>query len=334
MSMTLFKRKLSAITFAENQVRTLELPRNYAMRHLSLWLDAVVTLAGGSAGNPKDSCPAQLIKRIEVVRDGSETIKSIDFETLHRLTHMRYGTRPKIDSLPAGFADIASEPVEVHARLDFAMPKAFRPIDTMLDASRATTLSLIVTFGAAADIMDDDYDGTVTVNSAQLNVSTCEMMNVPADLVFNDFKERPIQQQVSAASSNLQVDIPVGNYYRGFLIKTSRNGVPSNSILNEMTLKSGTKIFALLNAEQLQFDNRLDAELETPVANDTVNRKYLEQVLDGYYYLDLASDGRLMESLATRGMSSLEFEFDVNNPGSNTDYINIFPEEIVLAAVK
>ncbi len=332
-----FRRKLAPIDFAANQVRSLELPRNYALRHLDLWLDGTATIAAAAtAGTPRDSSPAQLIKRIEIIRDGSETIKAIDFETLHRLTQRRYGVRPRIDSLPSGFAQITAEPVECHARLNFAMwPGHFRPMDTMLDASRAVTLHLQVTFGAAADIMDDAFDGTVTVASVQLKTQTLEAMEVPADWRFNDFKEHLLQKQVTAAATEFTFpNLRNGNYYRGFTIVTRRNNVPSNSILNELTLKSGTKVFAKVEAEHLQFSNRLDSQVEFPVANDSVNRVYLENVATGYYYLDLCPDGRLMESLATAPLSSLEFVMDVNAPGGNTDYVYIYPEELVLAPIK
>ena len=334
--MQAFRRKLNPLTYAENQVRSLELPRNFCLRHLSLWIDGTVTLEAGSAGTPRDSSPAQLIKRIEIIRDGSETIKAIDFETLHRLTQRRYGVRPRIDSLPAGFAAIADEPIECHARLNFAMwPGHFRPVDTMLDCSRCTTLHMVVTFGADLDIMDDDYDGTCVTTGVQLKTATLEAANVPADWVFNDFKEHFLQKQVTAAATDFEFpNLANGNFYRGFTIKTTRAGVPSNAILNEITLKSGTRVFAKLVADQLQFDNRIDSGVEMPVANDSVNRVYLESIATGYYYIDLCPDGRLMESLATRGLSSLEFVMDVNDPGANTDYVFIYPEEMVLAPVK
>ncbi len=334
--MQVFRRRLSPLVFAASQQRTLELPRNYCMRSLNLWLDGTVTLATGTAGGPKDSCPSQLVSRIEIVRDGSETIKSIDLETLHRLTQRRYGVRPRIDSLPAGFAAIADEPVEVHARLDFAMwPGHYRPIDTMLDASRCTTLQMMVTFGAALDIMLPTYNGTVTVPSMQLNVETIEMTEVPKEYLFNDFKEHRLQKQVTAAQNDFEIgDLANGNYYRGFTIKTTRNGMPSNAVINEITLKSGTKVWNKVKAEQLQFENRIDYQLELPSANDTINSEYLTNIMTGYYYVDLCPDGRLMESLFTGNLSSLEFVFDVNNPAANTDYIFIYPEEIVLAPVK
>lgn len=335
--MQAFRRKLNPLTFAENQPRSLELPRNFCMRHLSLWLDGEATIAGGAtAGTPRDSSPAQLIKRIEIVRDGSETLKAIDFETLHRLTQRRYRTRPRIDSLPAGFGAIADEPIECHARLNFAMwPGHFRPVDTMLDCSRCTTLHMIVTFGAAADIMDSDFDGTVSVSGVQLKTATLEMANVPADWIFNDFKEHVLQKQVTAAADDFEFpNLANGNFYRGFTIKTTRDGIPTDGIIKEITLKSGTRVFAKLVAEQLQFDNRIDSGVEMPVANDSIDRVYLERILTGYYYIDLCPDGRLMESLATKGLSSLEFVMNVNDPGANTDYVFIYPEELVLAPVK
>ena len=93
----------------------------------------VDTSAGASAGTPKDSCPAQLISNIMVRANGRDVIKNIDFETLHRLTQMRHGTRPRIDSLPAGYAELSNQAVDVHAMIDFAMWNAVKPVDTLFD---------------------------------------------------------------------------------------------------------------------------------------------------------------------------------------------------------
>lgn len=335
--MQVFRRRLGIKNFDSGQQSTLELPRNYALRHLDLLLEATATLAGTpSAGNPLDSCPAGLIQRIEIVRDGSETIKAIDFETLHRLTQRRYRTRPVIDSLPAGYANIADEPVKAHARLNFAMwPGHVRPIDTMLDASRTATLHMIVTWGTAADLMTPDYDGTPTVTAVTLKTSTSEMRAIPPDWTFSDFKEHVLSKTVIAADTEFQFpNLANGNWYRGFTIVAKRNGLPSDLIINEITLKSGSKVFSKLKADQMQMTNRLDTATELPVANDTVNRKYLEGVQTGYYYIDLCPDGRLNEALPSANLSSLELVFDVNNPGANTDKLYVYPEELVLAPIK
>lgn len=335
--MQVFRRRLGIKNFDSGQQSTLELPRNYALRHLDLLLEATATLAGGAAaGGPRDSCPAGLIQRIEIVRDGSETIKAIDFETLHRLTQRRYRTRPVIDSLPAGFGAIADEPLKAHARLNFAMwPGHVRPIDTMLDASRTATLHMIITWGTAADLMISTYDGTVAVASVTLKTSTCEMRAIPPDWTFSDFKEHVLSKTVIAADTEFQFpNLANGNWYRGFTIRAERNDLPSDSIINEITLKSGSKVFTKLKADQMQMTDRLDSSNELPVANDTVNRKYLEGVQTGYYYIDLCPDGRLNEALPTRNLSSLELVFDVNNPGANTDKLYVYPEELVMAPVK
>jgi hypothetical protein len=329
MSMTAFRRKLAPLTFAAGQRSTLELPRNYCLRHLDLLLSGALTVTQTTAGTAKDSNPAQLINRIEIVRDGSETIKSLDFEALHRLTQFRCGVRPRIDGLATTGA-VTAEPVDVHARLFFAMSnRYYRPIDTMLDASRATTLHLHVTWGQLLDIFTSDFVGTVAATTVPtLKTSTYEMMNVPIDLKFNDFKEHVIQKQVTAASTTFQVPIPVSNRFVGFMIVTRRNGNPSDLILNSITLKSGTRVFAFVDALDMQMINRIDYSLENYKSTTSA---FLENLTTGYYYLDLCPDGRLMEALNTAGLSSLEFELNVNSPGANTDYVYIYPEELLLA---
>lgn len=332
--MKVLERELGTIDYVANQTRTLQLPRNYAYRKIYLKLEAQVDVAGATAGNPKDSCPAQLISSIELRANGRDVIKRIDFETLHRLTQMRYGVRPFIDSLPSGFAVQSNVVVGAHAILDFEMWRAAKPIDTLLDSAGLATLDLIVTFGAGANIMTDAFNGTITVDSATLYVSSLEAVGVPAGTMFMLNKEYQIRSQVNAASTNHQINLPVGNNYRSIVLKTHSNGVQVDTILNNIQLKAGTEVFKNRTARLLQCDNRVELGMEVPEDNGSagaVDHYYQETTLEGYYLLEFVKDGRLTEMLNTGKLSSLELLLDVSHPGT-TDFIDVYPCEVVIPA--
>ncbi len=334
--MKVLEREIGTITYVAGQTRTLQLPRNYAYRKLYLSLDAQLDVAAASAGTPKDSCPAQLISSIEIRANGRDVIKRIDFETLHRLTQMRYGVRPYIDSLPSGFGVQNDVAVVAHAILDFEMWRAVRPIDTLLDSAGLATLEMIVTFGAGSDVFNDAFDGTVNVDSATLSVSALEAVGVPAGTKFMLNKEYQIRSQVNAASTNHQIQIPVGNMFRSFVLKTHSDGVQVNTILDNIQLKAGTEVFKNRTAFLLQRDNRVELGLDVPeVAGSAgaIDHYYLENVLEGYYLLEFVKDGRLTEALDTSRLSSLELSLDVNNPGT-VDVIDIYPVELVQPAIE
>ena len=122
--MKILEREIGSIEYAENQTRTLPLPRNYAYRCLDLILIAKIERAAGSEGEAKDSAPAQLIKNIVIRANGRDVVKNYDMETLHRLNQMRHRTRPFIDSEGlSGFGIIATPGTvhQVHARIDYEM---------------------------------------------------------------------------------------------------------------------------------------------------------------------------------------------------------------------
>lgn len=333
--MKVLEREIGTIQYVAGQTRTLPLPRNYAYRKLYLKLGAEITLAAGSAGQVKDSNPAQLIQSIEIRANGRDVIKRIDMETLHRLCQLRYGVRPWINSMPSGFGAVADEVCGIHAVIDFEMWRAVRPIDTLLDSAGLATLELIVTFGAGTDTMTDAYDGTA-VATATLYVSSLEAVGVPAGTKFMLNKEYQIRSQVNAASTNHQIMIPVSNMFRSFVLKTHSDGVQVNTILNNIQLKAGTEVFKNRLAGLLQCDNRLECGIAVPevlASAAAVDHFFLEHILDGYYLLEFVKDGRLTECLDTSRLSSLELLLDVNNPGT-VDMIDVYPVELVQPAIE
>ena len=333
--MKVLEREIGTIQYVAGQTRTLPLPRNYAYRKLYLKLGASITLAGGSAGQVKDSNPAQLIQSIEIRANGRDVIKRIDLETLHRLCQLRYGVRPWINSMPTGFGAVSDEVCGIHAIIDFEMWRAVRPIDTLLDSAGLATLELIVTFGAGTDTMTDAYNGTA-VATGTLYVSSLEAVGVPAGTKFMLNKEYQIRSQVNAASNNHQIMIPVSNMFRSFVLKTHSDGVQVNTILNNIQLKAGTEVFKNRLAGLLQCDNRLECGIAVPevvASAAAVDHFFLEHILDGYYLLEFVKDGRLTECLDTSRLSSLELLLDVNNPGT-VDMIDVYPVELVQPAIE
>lgn len=342
--MKILERELGSIDFAENQTRTLPLPRNYAYKSLQLKLVATLyRAAGATAGDPKDCCPAQLVKNIMIRANGRDVIKNYDMESLHRMNQLRWSTRPHVSF--AGFAGHAAILVgaavelTVHAQIDFAMWRSLRPIDSLLDSAGLATLEMIVTWGTGDDTMTDAYDpaaGGVTVSDATLYVASQEYVGVPAGTRFITNKEYMIRSQVTAISARHQIQLPVSNMYRAFILKTHSDGVQVNTILNTITLQSGTEVFKYRHGPFLQMDNRLEVNLEVPEVNGSaaaVDHYFLEHVLEGYYLLEFCKDGHLTEALDTNKLSSMELILDVAHPGTN-DFIDIYPAEMIMPPVQ
>lgn len=338
--MKILEREIGSLTYVANQTRTLPLPRNYAYRSLDLLLICQLDREAGSEGGPKDCCPAQLIKNIMIRANGRDVIKNYDMETLHRLSEQRHGVRPYIYAADfLGFGAKTNSVLKVHARIDFEMWKAIRPIDTLLDSAGLATLEMIVTFGTGLDVMNDTFDGaSVTVDEAVLYVSSVEAVGVPPGTAFMSNKEYMIRSQVNAASNKHQIQLPVANLYRSLVIKTHSDGEQTDNILpfsltnqNTITLQSGTEVFKYRIAGGLQASNRLDYEMQVPErmgAGAAMNHELQEFLQEGYYILEFVKDGRLTECLDTSKLSSLELILDVAHPGTD-DFIDVYPVELI-----
>jgi hypothetical protein len=342
--MKLHRRYLGQINYAASATRTLPIPRNYALVALDVHLICKLSREAGSEGAPKDCAPAQLIKNLTVKANGSDTIKSLDMETLHRHNEITYGVRPFISADAwLGFGAKTNEVLEVTARIPFAMPRAIKQIDTLLDTPAMSSLDLIVTFGVGLDTMNDTFDGaSVTVTDCVVHVTAVEYLGVAAGSKFMIYNQWVKQKEVTATTNRFQVKLPVGNVYRGFLIKAHSDGDQVNTILpwsltalNEIKLQSGTEVYLAMLAGILQAQNRLTQQIQVPeLITDAaaVNHSLLENGLLGYYYIDFCRDGRLSEALDTRVLSDLEFMLGVASVGT-ADFIEVYADELMLPAI-
>lgn len=346
--MKILEREVQGLEFAANQTRTIQLPRNYAYRKLNLTLIAhLYREAGATGGGAKDSAPAQLVRNIQIRANGRDVIKNYDMESLHRINEICHGVRPHINCDGwAGYAVILvgdKIEVSVSAYIDFEMWRAIRPVDTLLDSAGLATLEMIVTWGTGNDTMNDAYDPAgngVTVDAAQLFVSTVESVGVPAGSPFMTNKEYMIRSQVTAVNNRHQIQLPVSNLYRHLILKTHSDGNQVDTILpftlaaqNTITLQAGTEVFKYRMAGALKNDNRLDCELQVPElltqgAAAPIDHRLTEYSMPGYYLLEFCKDGRLTECLDTARLSQLELILDVANPGT-LDFVDVYPCELI-----
>ena len=353
--MKLHKRYLGCMNWpGANQMRSFEIPRNYALVALEFELVADLTRTATSAdgGGPKDSAPAQLIQSLDLIANGSDTIRHMDFETLHRKNEQQFGVRPRIYAEEwSGYADAADKVLKVAARMSFAMPKAIKQPDTLLDTAAMSSLDLAVTWGAGLDTMNDTWPGTgtvpvVTVNDAKLHITAIEYIGAAADQTYALWKESWKRKQVTAVDNAFQIKLPygAGMNYRSILIKTHSDGdqvdtiLPYNglAILNKITLKSGTETYLYEIAQLLQVQNRLANAMQIPERTGSaaaLNHRLQELVQEGYYYIDFCRDGRLSEMLDTSFLSDFELVLEVANPGTN-DFIDVYYDHLFLPPKK
>ncbi len=323
------ERELGERNFVAGQTCGYELPRNYSLDRLKFRLTATLSReVGVAAGAPMDLSGAQLIKRIEVRKNGREVLKAFDAETLMRLNEIRYGTPPHISFTDTwdGF-DVQSEiPFILDFQIDFGMWRALQRFDTLLDTTwrgGITTLDLVITWGQLNDVMTTAYDPAGAGVSADVTpvVSVAAEEYIDPDAVPGEYaenREYGIRKVITATDPKMQHKFNIGNRFRSFVLKTYADGVQRNDILNNVKIMTGSNVLKNRVALALREENKLHLGLETMPA--------------GYYLLEFCPDGHLTRAINTLGMSDLTCEMDVAKQGTLCT-VEIFPVELVKVPV-
>lgn len=314
-------REYGEATYANNGRATILLPRDYAQVDILVELYAsIITDIGTTAATYLDVAPAQLLKHIEIRANGRDVIKSLDFEGLVRLTHLRYGTEPNNTVLDATQDETVSH--YLYGLIPFAMWRSVKPFDTLFNSKPLTTFEAILTWGTMADCFDagETYDSTYSVNEAIVYLSGKEAVGLAPDAVLPVNKEATTESTVTATATEKKIQL---NYakdlqYRTLVLRTTLDYKVSNAMLNNIKLQSGGVIFFNLNAR------RDRARYKTIYG--------LESIPTGYYVIDFSEDGRLFDSLDTSGLSSLDLILDVT-ASADTDRIKVYTTEIITPTV-
>lgn len=315
-------RHVGTLAYVANGSRSVDMPRKNLYRNIILELEGSVAITdvttppvnytGGAHENA-----FRAVKRLELIANGRDTIKSIPMQALAMKNLFMRGVRclhvaPGLTAATHPFGGVITVPL--------ASPRAVRQIDTLLNTGQLSTLELRATFGDYLDMVSTAPTAyTIATFDASLKVGLDETIRLDQrPEAFMTYKELYVEKQISGATSSFQILLGVGNKYRGFMIECESDGEMVDTILNKVTLKSGTDIYYQQEEDMIRGKNIQDL-----LGN--------VEALTGYYYVDFVPEGRLVDSLDASFLSQLEFELDVNAPGT-LDYVRIYPDEIVIPA--
>lgn len=327
MSQQVRRRHQKNIQYEANNKMSESLGRGMVYRELYLRLTGKVDDPTNAAATIGIGDEWACVKRIEIIANNTDVLRSLSGNQLWRLDKCLYGICPPITpAIGAGSADPAFDSCLC---LPFWMPKSVRPIDTALDARELSDLKIEVTWG---DHLDVSSTATGWITEPVIEVHSLESFNVKGP--FSQWRVYNIQKEITADNPQFQVILPVGPMYRAFLFNTVDGGKEADDILNNVKIKSGTTIFADVPAELLrQIDTGFKCGVLTPYDSgagnyDTLRRGTTYNNDCSWYYYDHVTDGFLTECIDTLGYSEFELELDVS-VGAGTTYINIMPLQII-----
>ena len=323
MAQEVRRRKHVTVAYSANNKVSEQLSRGMIFRQLMLNLSGTITTAAAGDNDAADVRKAGewgVVQRIDVVANGSDVIKSMSGESLWWLNRFLFGEPPEESALIGGTSD--DPPFDSTLILPFWMPRSIKPFDTALDARRLSDLRVEITWGDQNDILAPAGASAFAVPPT-LDVYALESFNPPGNVSFNQWRTWTIEETITAASTEHQVKLPVGHIYRGFLINTHSDAVDVATIIKNVKLRSGTTVFADLSEEILKAEY-----VQMNGIRPAPTRRATKSSDDGWYMLDLVTDGRLSEGVDTLGFSELELVFDVDAPGT-TDKLVIYPQQII-----
>lgn len=327
MAQQVRRRKHTSVEFSANNKVSKDLKRGMVIRHLMLRLTGRPTLtnANNTAANTQRGSGWGVVKRIDIVANGSDVIRSISGEALWWYNYLMTGNRPPITST-IGDATTANPTIDMALILPFWMPNALRSMDTALDTRQLSDLKIEVTWGTYTDV---NSAATAWTSNPTLEVYALESFNVAGP--FSQTRFYTIEKTITASNSNEQIKLPVGPMYRGFMIHTTDAGVDDGDIINNIQLKSGTTVFQDIEYSIARDEMVITQKLLRDVDGGYGTIKYQPSTssdLNGWYWLELVTDGYMSEAIDTLGFSEFELELDVTIGGGATK-IEVFPLQVI-----
>ena len=310
--MQLFHRKLPQLSFSENNTVSIDLPRNYPYHRIVCRLSGTFTIGTAAATALLDRNPLGIIKKLEIIANGKDTIKSLTGKDLYNISNVNWRTAPTLT--PTGIT-VAGHAFVAEFTIDFARPSGKQPIDTLLNSAGLATFQLSVDWGDGEDIVTYDTTTTGAFTNTVIDLTAVESIGGGGNTKFLLNKEYPIEQEVSATASEFQIDLPVGNTYSRLLIQTTDAGVRQSDIINTISLQSGQEKFFVMKGADVQAQNKMMYQAESWPA--------------GLYVVDFAPYGSLADVLNVSKANSLELVLDVTK-GAGTTLVRVIPQEIII----
>ena len=300
--MSKIKRQIANEAVTLGQPITINLPRNYAYRGLTLRLAGSLTGTGGDgAGTSFEAGCLKLISKVSIRRNGKDTIMDLTGEEIFLMNQVLYGCVPQITNTTGAIA--ANVAVNALVKIPFENILGIKKFDTLMQSVGLSSLDMVIEIASSAGVCIDGGTTVFTVGTTTftLNVASDEESGAE-NFVFGDIRMYKAQSvPVTGASSSFQIKpLSVGNMYKGFLLITKDTGTAGeldSTIIDNIKLKSGVEVFIDQKANSIREEMKIERSIETLKA--------------GVYYIDLMPDGRLNQCLDVRpetGRQSLEFD--------------------------
>ena len=286
---TTIKRRLASPAYSAGVRNTTALDRDGVLQALNVRVQFnVVTTATAPVGALWQTL-SRLIRRLEVVVNGADTVVSMDGPHLASRAHIETGVRAMGMDATVSLATSTTTAYDVTIPVEFFLRNNRRPDDCALDLRQVQQATLGITWGDQTDLF-------TTPNGATITGATCE---VEAVYIINEdpkasyFTRALDMMTISNPSSNANLAILMDRgsnlWWKSFHLASLRNQVfATNIITSDMRVVAGSLTYRNVSPQLNQA---------------SVIRDYCVP------YAELPSSERI-------------YRFDFTNLGQNTTLIN------------
>jgi len=344
------QRKLQALTFAENQILSRDLPRDTVLKSIQFRLSGSVVTTFGSGTPVADAFSTfdNIIPRIDIIVNGGRTVKSVRphmMRMMQLLLNKNPGERASsaaasaaTDNFPTadgGFAygsttnyTTARETIIVpfeHIFCDIGLGREL----TWLNLKGVASAEARLTTAAFTALLGYGNTAPVTYSSStfQIDIITREAQDIPPEMAFSDWKQTTKDVPFASETIDYPIDINRGNLLSELFLLT-RNGaagsattatgkVASNLVLTKLAFKiNGQTDIKGSDFKALQAENRTDFGINAAFASNV-------SVYDGMALMSFLARKDLSTALSLRPPMVDNAQLVVSsNSAANVSYTN------------
>lgn len=308
---------LSPIPFDSGNQRSIEIPRSFPYREFFLRLVGSVTVGVANSTNTADDYPLQLISRVDVLGDGRRQLASMTGQQFYRLCHLFSGKQPEISAPTLNVGTVA---FSASFPITFEALRMVMPIDSLFDARSYEKVELRVTWATANALAQNGAPAGGTtfaiVATTALTVQTLQTTEGVEEIKFNRLHSTSELNNV-ATSQSLTEQVPRSGVLAGILLRTTRNDLKVDNIINFVTLRSDNAFDHVQRMSWAAGQRRNVKDFQLDVPGGTA-----ASVMNGFLYIDLTEDGMISSALNTLDLNSLQLIFDTTFT-SGTEKIQI-----------
>lgn len=275
-------RPVGTASYDQGNTSTIPLPRGSLYRRMTLRFEGALTVT--STLTLKSEAPLGLISRIEIVRDGGDTLWSGSARDLFRLAHFEHS---KVAEIVAPGTGTGAQGFACEIPMNMEAIRRVRPIDSVFDSAPYSNLELKVTWAAPSALFSA---GAATVAAGSLLTVILEdtLRGEEQILLIKEvgYIEKPV-----TATGELEFLLPRGGILDKLLIRSDRDEVVDDTLISTVTLRLDNTFEPYKAVRWIDLQNQCVKEHAVDGGLANSGR------INGYAMLDPIEEGRIASGI-------------------------------------